>query len=71
MLDKTQTKITSMVDEILSEISTRLSEVFDPTTLGSLLASGIINIIVILVVFFAFYLFWRVLHWGSSARIWA
>jgi len=53
-----------MVDEILSEISTRLSEVFDPTTLGSLLASGIINIIVILVVFFAFYLFWRVLHWG-------
>lgn len=53
-----------MLAEILNEISTRLSEVFDPATIGSLLASGIINIILILVVFFAFYLFWKVLHWG-------
>jgi small conductance mechanosensitive channel len=53
-----------MVEEIVSEISMRLSEVFDPTAIGSLLASGIINVIVILTVFFAFYLFWRFLHWS-------
>jgi len=52
-----------MFEKIAGEISTRLSEVFDPTTIGSLLASGIINIIVILAVFFAFYLLWKLLQW--------
>lgn len=52
-----------MVEEIIREISGRLSEVFDPTAIGSLLASGIINVIVIVAVFLAFYLLWRFLHW--------
>ena len=52
-----------MVEEIVREISGRLSEVFDPTVIGSLLVSGIIIVIVIVAVFLAFYSLWRLLHW--------
>lgn len=52
-----------MIQQIFNNITRKLGEVFDPETIGTLLAGGIINLFVILAVFFSFYLIWKVLHW--------
>ena len=52
-----------MIDKIYESISGKLAEVFDPETIGTLLANGIINLFVILAVFFFFYLLWKILDW--------
>ncbi|HYW36333.1 MAG TPA: mechanosensitive ion channel family protein [Balneolaceae bacterium] len=51
------------MNEILNEISQKLSEVFDPETMGALLAQGIINLFVIIVILTAFYVLWKSLYW--------
>lgn len=53
-----------MIQKIVNEVLDKLSQVFDPAAIGSLLASGIIDAIVILAVFFAFYLLWKLLYLG-------
>ena len=52
-----------MIDKIYESISGKLAEVFDPEAIGTLLANGIINLFVILAVFFFFYLLWKILDW--------
>jgi len=52
-----------MIDKIYASITGKLTEVFDPESIGTLLANGIINLFVILAVFFIFYLLWKILHW--------
>ncbi len=52
-----------MIDKFYESISGKLAEVFDPETIGTLLANGIINLFVILAVFFFFYLLWKILDW--------
>lgn len=52
-----------MIQQIFDSITGKLSEVFDPETIGTLLANGLINIFVILAVFLSFYLIWKMLHW--------
>lgn len=52
-----------MAGKIIDNIFAKLGEVFDPDTIGTLLANGIINIFVILAVFLLFYLLWKALHW--------
>lgn len=51
------------MNEILKEISQKLSEVFDPESIGALLAQGIINLFLLIAVFTAFYVFWKGLYW--------
>jgi small conductance mechanosensitive channel len=48
--------------EIINEISQQLARVFDPEIIGTLLADWLINIFVLLVVFLAFYLLWKIMH---------
>lgn len=45
----------------LESILTRLQEIFNPRDLGEQIADGLTNLAVGLVVFLAFYLFWRIL----------
>ncbi|NGP77987.1 mechanosensitive ion channel family protein [Balneolaceae bacterium YR4-1] len=52
-----------MAGKIIDNIYSKLGEVFDPETIGTLLANGIINIFVIVAVFLIFYLLWKVLNW--------
>jgi small conductance mechanosensitive channel len=52
-----------MIEKFYDSISGKLAEVFDPETIGTLLANGIINLFVILAVFFIFYMLWKILHW--------
>jgi len=52
-----------MAGRIWNEINQRLSEVFDPGAIGSLFASAIIHLVVILIVFLAFYILWKLLYW--------
>lgn len=52
-----------MIDKIFESISSKLAEIFDPETIGALLANGIINLFVILAIFLTFYLLWKILDW--------
>lgn len=52
-----------MAGKIIDKIYAKLGEVFDPETIGTLLANGIINIFVIVAVFLIFYLLWKILNW--------
>lgn len=52
-----------MIDKIYNSITGKLTEVFDPETIGTLLANGIINLFVMLAVFLFFYLLWKILNW--------
>jgi len=51
------------MNKIYSEIAQKLSEVFDPETMGALLAQGIINLFVIIIILTAFYVLWKSLYW--------
>ena len=52
-----------MINKIFESVTGKLADVFDPETIGTLLANGIISLFVILAVFFIFYLLWKILHW--------
>lgn len=54
------------MNNILNDVVSRLSEVFDPETIGALLASGIVNLLVLILVFSAFYILWRIVHWATQ-----
>lgn len=51
------------MSKIIDGIIGKLSEVFDPESIGNLLAGWITDLILILAVFAAFYLLWKILHW--------
>lgn len=51
------------MNEVVNKVVVKLSEVFDPESIGNLLASGIVNLLVLIAVFASFYLLWRLLHW--------
>lgn len=46
----------------IDSVLTRLQEIFDPGDMGEKLADGLTNLVVGLVVFLAFYIFWRILQ---------
>lgn len=52
------------MNEVFNQVWTKLSQVFDPEAISTMLASGIINILVFLAVFISFYAFWKALHWS-------
>lgn len=49
------------MNELFSTIYEKLAAVFDPEVIAELLANGIINLLVVIAVFLAFYLLWRAL----------
>ena len=51
------------MNEIFSEITQSLSEVFDPQTIGRILADGIVSIFIIIVIYAVFYLLWKGVFW--------
>lgn len=51
------------MNKIFNEVSQKLTDVFDPETIGALLAQGIINLFVILVILTAFYVLWKSIYW--------
>lgn len=57
------------MNQLLDNMLVRLQEFFNPATLGPLLAEGIINILVGLVVLSAFYLFWWILRAVGLPRL--
>ena len=51
------------MNEIFNEVVESLSTVFDPQSIGELLARGIINLFIILVIYIVFYLLWKTIYW--------
>ncbi|PWN06005.1 mechanosensitive ion channel family protein [Rhodohalobacter mucosus] len=51
------------MNEIFNEVSQSLSDVFDPETIGSLLADGIISLFLIIIIYTVFYLLWKGIYW--------
>jgi small conductance mechanosensitive channel len=49
-----------MMNEFLESILSRLQEIFNPKDLGNQLAQGLVNVLVGLAVFLAFFLLWRI-----------
>lgn len=52
-----------IMSEAFNQVWTKLSRVFDPEAVSTLLATGVINFLVFLAVFISFYALWKVLHW--------
>jgi small conductance mechanosensitive channel len=51
------------MNEIFNEVAESLSKVFDPQSIGELLAQGIINLFIIVVIYAVFFLLWKSIYW--------
>ena len=58
------------MNAFFESIVSRLQEIFDPEFLGGIIAEGLSNLIVGLVVFLAFYLLWRILMLIMRRTLW-